>query len=63
MTQSTAATLSVEEAAELLGISRGLAFRLAREGKLPAWRLGKRLRICRPALEAILRDPNRYTQR
>jgi len=54
-----APTLSVEEAGVLLGISRGLAFRLVREGKIPALRLGKRLRVCRPALEKMLTDPSR----
>jgi excisionase family DNA binding protein len=62
MTQATPATLTVEEAARKLGISRGLAFRLARNGRLPAWRLGRRLLICRPALEAILKDPARAAQ-
>jgi len=61
--ESSVATLSVEEAGALLGISRGLAFRLAREGKIPTLRLGKRLRVCRPALEKMLTDPSRPAPR
>ena len=47
-------TLTVEEAAHLLGISRGLAYELARSGKLPVIRLGRRLLIPRIALERML---------
>lgn len=36
-------TLTVEEAAELLGVSRGLAYEAARRGDLPVIRLGRRL--------------------
>lgn len=42
--------VSVTEAAELLGISRGLAYELARTGKLPSLRLGRRLVVPRAAL-------------
>ena len=47
-------TLSVEEAAGALGISRSLAFKLVREGKLPAKRLGRRLVVPIKQLEAAL---------
>ncbi len=42
--------ISVPEAAELLGISRGLAYELARVGQLPSLRLGRRLVVPRAAL-------------
>jgi excisionase family DNA binding protein len=42
--------VSVTEAAELLGISRGLAYELARAGQLPTLRLGRRLVVPRAAL-------------
>jgi excisionase family DNA binding protein len=42
--------VSVTEAAELLGISRGLAYELARSGQLPSLRLGRRLVVPRVAL-------------
>ena len=51
-------TLSVEEAAHLLGIGRGLAYELARTGKIPAVRLGRRLLVPRAQLEAMLRNPS-----
>jgi excisionase family DNA binding protein len=46
--------VSVTEAAELLGISRGLAYELARAGQLPSLRLGRRLVVPRAALSAWL---------
>jgi excisionase family DNA binding protein len=42
--------VSVTEAAELLGISRGLAYELARTGRLPSLRLDRRLGVPRAAL-------------
>jgi len=48
-------TYTVEEAAKALGISRGLAYEMVREGRLPALRLGqRRLIIPRAALEGLL---------
>src|SRR5829696_5683770 len=38
-------TMSVEEAAELLGISRWLAYEQAQRGDLPVLRIGRRLRV------------------
>jgi excisionase family DNA binding protein len=50
-------TLTVEEAAHLLGISRGLAYEMARRGKLPVVRFGRRLLIPRRALGRMLDQP------
>jgi len=47
-------TLSVGEAAKCLGLSRGLAYQLAREGKLPTVRFGRRLLVPKKALEKLL---------
>jgi len=47
-------TLTIEEAARLLGISRGLAYEMARCGKLPVVRLGRRLLVSKAALERML---------
>ena len=47
-------TMSVEEAAEALGVSRGLAYELVARGELPALRLGRRWVIPRRALEQML---------
>ena len=38
-------TMSVEDAAELLGISRWLAYEQAQRGDLPVLRIGRRLRV------------------
>lgn len=42
--------LTVEEAAELLGISRTLAYAKVRDGVLPSIRLGRRLLVPRRRL-------------
>lgn len=47
-------TITVEEAARLLGISRGLAYDMARIGKIPTIRFGRRLLVPRRALEHLL---------
>jgi excisionase family DNA binding protein len=46
--------VSVPEAAELLGISRALAYVLAGRGELPTLRLGHRVVIPRAALLALV---------
>lgn len=48
------ATLTVEEAAAILGIGRTLAFELARTGRLPTIRLGRRILVPRAALDRML---------
>jgi len=48
------ATLTVDQAAHVLGISRTLAFELARSGELPTIRLGRRLLVPRAALNRML---------
>ena len=49
-------TITVTEAAELLGISRGLAYEMVRTGKLTALRFGKRLLIPKIAIEQLLQS-------
>jgi excisionase family DNA binding protein len=49
------ATLTVEEAASLLGISRNSAYRAVRDGDLPAVRIRRRLLIPVAHLHALLR--------
>ena len=51
------ATITVEEAATLLGIGRSAAYEAARRGQLPTRRLGKRLRVPVPALLDWLGHP------
>ncbi|MBT9142587.1 MAG: hypothetical protein DDT32_00426 [Syntrophomonadaceae bacterium] len=49
---------NVVDAAEILGISRGLAYSLVRCGKLPAIRLGRRILIPKRAIEQLLEKSN-----
>lgn len=44
------ATMSVEQMAEFLGISRWLAYKLIGEGAIPVLRLGKRILVPRESL-------------
>jgi len=48
------ATLTVEQVAEVLGISRGLAYESVRSGELPVLHLGRRVLVPVPALLALL---------
>jgi excisionase family DNA binding protein len=50
------ATITVEEAAELLGIGRTAAYEAARRGQLPTRRLGRRLFVPVPAFLSWLGD-------
>ncbi len=47
-------TLSVEETAEVLGLSRAAAYAAAKAGDLPVVRVGRRLLVPRFALEKLL---------
>ena len=49
-------TMTISEAAEALGISRGLAYALARRDALPVdvIKLGRRMVLSRKAVEALL---------
>lgn len=54
MIEAQPLTLSVEEAARLLGISRTLAYDLVRRGELPRLRLGRRVVVPRQALQDMI---------
>ena len=49
-------TVSVDQAAIALGISRGSAYRAAHDGTLPTVRIGRRLLVQRAALERLLTE-------
>lgn len=49
-------TITVVEAAEVLGLSRGSAFAAASRGDLPTLRIGRRLVVPVPALLKMLGD-------
>jgi excisionase family DNA binding protein len=50
-------TITVEQAGRILGISRGLAYQMAREGRIPTIRFGKRLVVPKWAIERLLQEP------
>jgi excisionase family DNA binding protein len=54
-------TMTVEEAAELLGVSRGLAYEAARRGELPTIRLGRRLLVPTARLLELVGAENGHT--
>ena len=47
-------TITVDEAAELLGVSRSTAYSLVRQGQLPSLRLGRRIVVPVRRLLAVL---------
>ncbi len=48
------ATITIEQAAQVLGVGRTAAYDAARRGELPTRRLGRRLLVPVPALLAFL---------
>lgn len=53
-TESQCVTVSVDEAAKILGISRSSAFKAARSGGIRALRFGRRLRVPRIEIDRLL---------
>ncbi len=51
-------TLTVEEAAKMLGISRNSAYEGVRSGEIPSIKVGRRLLVPRTALERFLANPD-----
>jgi excisionase family DNA binding protein len=47
-------TLTVEQAAEVLGVGRNSAYEAVRRGEIPVVRIGRRLVVPRAALERML---------
>ncbi len=54
MSGRAAKTVTVQELAELLGISRNHAFRCVHRGEIPSFRIGRRLLIPVSFLEGLL---------
>jgi excisionase family DNA binding protein len=52
--ESGRATITVEEAAELIGVSRGVAYQSARQNELPVLHLGRRIFVSVPGLLRLL---------
>jgi excisionase family DNA binding protein len=49
-----AKTVSVDEAAAELGISRALAYRAVARGEIPSFRIGKRILVPRARLDRLV---------
>lgn len=49
-------TLTVDEAAQLLGVGRSTAYEAVRRGEIPVVRIGKRLLVPMAALEKMLAE-------
>ena len=47
-------TYTVEEAAQILGISRSTAYECARTGQLPVIRFGRRIVVAAAAIRALI---------
>ncbi len=56
-------TVSVAQAADLLGVGRGSMYQAVRAGIVPALRVGRkpRFRIPRAAIQRLLNDPARFS--
>jgi len=50
-------TLTIEEAAKLLGIGRNLCYDRVKTGEIPVIKIGRRLLVPRSALEKLLANP------
>jgi excisionase family DNA binding protein len=49
-------TISVDEAARILGYSRNTAYEAVKRGQLPVIRLGRKIRVPKVALQRLLDD-------
>ena len=49
-------TVSIPEAAHLLGLSRNGAYEAAKRGELPTVRFGRRIVVSKPALMRLLEE-------
>jgi excisionase family DNA binding protein len=55
MNEEKRATMTVEEAARLLGVSRNTGYEAVRRGQIPSVRVGKRYLIPIVAMEKLLK--------
>lgn len=54
MTEIARATVTVQEAAQILGLGRNQAYEAAANGQLPTIRIGKRILVPKAALDRML---------
>ena len=55
-------TMTIREGAEELGVSIGSAYKYARNGELPAIRVGKRFLILRDEFETLFKKTRRASK-
>lgn len=55
--------LTVEEAAELAGVSRTLGYQMVRDGRWPSVRIGSAVRVPRRPFEAWFEEQMSWTRR
>jgi excisionase family DNA binding protein len=51
-----AATISIDEAASIIGVGRNQAYAAAKRGELPVIRVGKRYLVLKAALKRLLQE-------
>ena len=56
MYEKERATLTIPEVGRILGIGRQTAYEMARQGKIPVLRLGRKLLVPKVALERMLAE-------
>jgi len=56
-------TLTVPEAAKLIGISRMTAYGAVRDGTIPSIRIGRRVLVPRAALDRMLDQAGAYSEK
>jgi excisionase family DNA binding protein len=54
LTESPRQTLTVQEAARVLGISRDAAYQAVSTGEIPSFRIGRRILVSRMAIDRLL---------
>ena len=50
-------TMTIEEAAEFLGVGGATAYAAAKSGQIPVIRIGRRMLVTKAGLEALLAGP------
>jgi excisionase family DNA binding protein len=58
MTEQERLTMTVGEAAKSLGISRQTAYKMANNGTLPAFKMGRRILISKSGIDQMLNKKN-----
>lgn len=61
MGKTAALTITVDEAAELLGVSRGSAYEAVRKGEIPTVRIGRRILVPKAKLYELTGVPAKST--